>query len=179
MNKITSIQQLVNHLSQCDRASLNNVYQLLSIPKEAFDPYLFWSKKRYTRNCIVRTDNYELLILCWEKGQSAAIHSHDNQECWVYNVDGKFGEDRYELDSANNPIKIKEGGLNENAHSYMVDSLGFHDLKNANNGRSISLHLYAKPLKYCSVYNTQDNCFDLKELNYDSFEGKTTVHYQI
>jgi len=45
--------------------------------------------------------------------------------------------------------------------------MGFHVLENVSNQKSISLHLYAKPIRKCNVYDTKKSHFVSKELSYD------------
>ena len=69
MNKITTIKQLLHQLSESSDEQLKSIYKFLKIPTEEFTPYLHFSKEYYTRNCIVKTDRYELILICWEKDQ--------------------------------------------------------------------------------------------------------------
>ena len=175
MTKITTIPQLLEHLAECNSEELKSVYKLLDIPKHEFEPYMHWSNQAYTRNCIIRTDDYELLLLCWEKDQASPIHSHNNQECWVYNAMGKFEEIRFTQDQKGELQQVNDFKLNEQNFSYMNDQIGFHILKNSYNGRSASLHLYAKPIDECLVYNEDNHQFELTRLLYHSISGKLSV----
>ncbi len=172
MNKITTIAQLLKQLSESSDNQLKSIYQLLEIPLKEFEPYLFWSEENYTRNCIIRTERYELILICWEKGQFTPIHSHNEQECWVYNVKGKFKEIRFMNDENGIPQQVQYSVINQKNRSYMNDRMGFHILKNKANGRSASLHLYAKPIDECLVYNETHQLFELKPLHYYSVSGK-------
>jgi cysteine dioxygenase len=172
LKKITTIEQLVAFLSKCTAEQFEVVYQFLEIQKTEFKPFQFWSNKHYTRNCIVRTSNYELILICWEKNQYTPIHSHNQQECWVYNVQGNFEETRYQPNENGIPQPIYHSILNEQKRSYMNDNIGFHVLKNTTNGRAMSLHLYAKPIDECLVFNETEKIFEMKPLEYFSVSGK-------
>ena len=176
MEHITSISELINRLHDCDdEEECKKLVKLIDIPLDEYGPYMHFSSKHYTRNCIARTDRFELLLLCWEHEQETPIHCHNEQECWVYVVEGSFAELRYSKD-----IKQQEGlelknelSLNEERISYMNDDMGFHSLINTNpNGRSMSLHLYMSPIDECRVYNEGREEFELKELEYYSYQGK-------
>jgi len=56
----------------------------------------------------------------------------------------------------------------KNDITYMKDFMGFHRLENSANKRSMSLHLYAKPIRSCNVFNEVSKTFVLKELDYDT-----------
>ena len=174
MKKITTIKQLITILSESSIEQLKSIVQFLAISATEVEPYQFWSKKHYTRNCIIRTNSYELILICWEKNQITPIHSHNNQECWVYNVNGKFEEIRYKKDENGIPQPFYHSNLAEQNRSYMNDSIGFHVLKNTANGRAMSLHLYAHPINECLVYNEHNKVFETKPLGYFSVAGQLT-----
>ena len=173
MNKITTINQLIKALSDSSAKELNNIYNYLNIPFSEYEPYLFWSNENYTRNCIVRTEKYELLLLCWEKNQYTPIHSHNEQECWVYNVKGEFEEIRYAINLGKELIQQTNFKLNGGHFSYMNKQLGFHVLKAKE--QTISLHLYAKPIDECLVYNEDSKAFEITQLTYHSYQGNLTA----
>ena len=56
----------------------------------------------------------------------------------------------------------------KNDITYMKDFMGFHRLENSANKRSMSLHLYAKPIRSCNVFNEVSKTFVHKELDYDT-----------
>ena len=50
----------------------------------------------------------------------------------------------------------------------MVDFMGCHSLENLSTGRSLSLHLYAKPIKTCKAYDEELGSFVSKKLVYNT-----------
>ncbi|MCB0399740.1 MAG: cysteine dioxygenase family protein, partial [Winogradskyella sp.] len=60
-----------------------------------FSEIEYWEPQCYTRNCFYKDDNFELILICWDKGQKTAIHDHDGEDCWVYLLEGKMEEDFY------------------------------------------------------------------------------------
>jgi len=175
-NSITSIKQLVRTLNEIENHDdYKKVVKRLEIPLQEYEKYAFFSPDDYSRNCIARTEDYELLLLCWDAAQETQIHCHNKQECWVYVVQGAFLEERYvESQDGKELIDLKDRlQLKENEISYMNDEMGYHMLANANEkGRSISLHLYMNPIDECKVYNSESGEFEIKKLEYDSYEGK-------
>ena len=141
----------------------------MDLPIGDFRRYSFWKDKCYTRNCIVKTEGYELLLLCWEEGQSTAIHCHGGEECWVYTLKGMMEERRYE--DKDELVEIDHEIMAERSISYMNDQLGFHSLRNIAKGRSITLHLYAAPVESCGVYDQKSRTFVQKKLSYSSLNG--------
>jgi cysteine dioxygenase len=172
LDKITTVEQLLHRLSESSDEQLLSISKFLDIPAKEFESYMHFSNNCYTRNCIVKTDRYELILICWEKDQDTPIHSHGNQECWVFHVQGKIKEIRYEKDKNGIPYPIENSVLNENGIAFMNDDMGFHILKNISDGQSASLHFYVKSIEECLVYNESKKMFENKTLKFDSIGGK-------
>lgn len=169
--QITSLEQLIEILDNSTKDEYRKLGKRLNIPLADFADYMHFEDEFYTRNCIKRTDDYELILLCWEEGQKTPIHCHNNQECWVHVLKGGFHEERFQ-DGKDEPQIDQELDLMEEGISYMNDDMGYHSLENSANGRSISLHLYMDPIDECNVYVEDKEEFVKKELEYYSVEGE-------
>lgn len=171
--KLTNIPQLIDYLNNADFQGYKKVAGLLNIPLEDWAPYALFSEEKYTRNCVARTEAYELVLLCWEPGQITPVHCHNDQECWVHVVQGNFVEQRYRSKEDNAPLSPdQELHLMTERTSYMNDGMGYHLLKNSAEGRSMSLHLYAAPIDRCRIYNEELTQFEWRELSYHSMNGE-------
>lgn len=167
---LEKISELIQVLDEEERANYTTILKTMQLPIAEFEKHATWSKTCYTRNCIVENEKFELILICWEKEQVTAIHDHGGEECWVYFVEGEFRENIYSKDkngelSVNKTTNTEPGDV-----AYMIDFMGFHNLENLSNQRSMSLHLYAKPIKNCNVYDSKKNVFVRKELSYDNVE---------
>ena len=169
--EITSIKQLIENLNKCDEEAYKKIVNRINIPIKEYAPYTFWEENSYTRNCIHRTDDYELILLCWDKAEETAIHCHNNQECWVYVLKGEFQEERFQETKDGLAVE-QELDLMEEGVSYMNDEMGYHRLTNSESSRGMSLHLYMNPIDECNVYNPKKEAFDLKPLEYYSYKGE-------
>ena len=169
MGNTDKIDELINCMSSCDKDAYTKKIQELGLTKEDFKEHIHFSDKKYIRTCITRNDEFELILLCWSKGQKTAIHNHDGNECFVYALDGEFKEVGYALNKETNEMK-KQGFiiLKENELAYTKeDSTGFHTIENINDGTSLSLHLYRNPIESCLVYNEEKQELATKHLAYD------------
>lgn len=163
---------MIDSLENATQKDFQNLARHIKIETKELEKYLHWDSSHYTRNCIRRTENFELIALCWEAGQETPIHCHGGEECWVYIVDDELEELRFDernFDIENEKFKMS---LGEFQISYMEDSQGYHCLSNLNSKRAISLHLYHKPIDRCSVYNKDNKSFKWVEMSDYSFEGK-------
>ena len=166
LQNINSLSDLLSILPKCKNKDFKRIVSYLQISESDLAEFATWDSTSYTRNCIDRTDDYELLLLCWEEGQVTDIHCHGGEECWVYLAKGKLHEKRFnyndELSFKNELIMEKEG------LSYMNDELGYHSLHNIAKGRSMSLHLYVGPIDECTIYDEDEEDFVVKSLSYDT-----------
>lgn len=171
--RITSLEDLVKALKEGLYREVLEQSEDLTISLKELTPYTHWNKQHYTRNCIARDEYFELILLCWEKGQKTAIHCHDNQECWVKIISGEFVETIYEIDEASNVISILNSDVvSQNEVTTMQDVTLFHTLENLHKGRSMSLHLYMKPIDQCRYLDEQTNEIKTTSLSYYSLHGK-------
>lgn len=163
-----SLTDLVSALSEGERATFNSIFCSSKIPVSSFDTYCSWADDSYTRNCIIDDENFELILLCWNKGQVTPIHDHGGEECWVKIIEGEFKETIFE-ESPNGGVKALRSSISKaNDITYMIDFMGFHSLENISTKRSMSLHLYAKPIRTCKAYDMELGEFVSRDLEYDT-----------
>ena len=106
-----------------------------------------------------------------KKGQSTPIHCHNEQECWVYVVDGILDENLYQNEQGQPAFKKTERRL-KSQYTFMHDDMGFHDIVNLKGHRSMTLHLYAGPVKKCRIYDEEQKAFIWHDLAYHSYNGE-------
>ncbi|PQJ82972.1 hypothetical protein BTO16_04860 [Polaribacter glomeratus] len=165
---LTTLDDLITALSEGDRATYNHLIHSVKLSSENFEKYISWSDECYTRNCIVDNEKFELILICWCKGHSTPIHDHDGEECWVKVITGEFKESIYKENESGGLDIVKTAISKPNQVTYMKDFMGFHSLENLSDKKSISLHLYAKPIRKCRIFDAESNTFVLKELEYDT-----------
>lgn len=168
MQFIESIEDLITALDQSDQSERSGIMKRLKINQDEIENYTTWCKEGYTRNCLARSEEYEVILLCWDKNSETPIHGHDGQDCWVYQVQGDVEEIRYEENDSgaleeSHRMELSEGGL-----SYMNDEMGYHLIKNISNQRAMTLHVYAAPIDACEVFDTEKEKFEVTEMEYDS-----------
>ena len=165
---LQGLNDLISALSEGERTTYNHIIHSLQLEPNAFEKYANWSKDCYTRNCIADTEKFELILICWCAGHQTSIHDHGGEECWVKVVEGEFKETVYKQDEVGALKLTKTKFSKKNEVTYMKDFMGFHRLENSANKRSMSLHLYAKPIRSCNVFNEVSKTFVHKELDYDT-----------
>jgi len=165
---LQGLNDLISALSESERTTYNHIIHSLQLEPNAFEKYAYWSNDCYTRNCIADTEKFELILICWCAGHQTSIHDHGGEECWVKVIEGEFKETVYKQDKMGALKLTKTKFSKKNEITYMKDFMGFHRLENSANKRSMSLHLYAKPIRSCNVFNEVSKTFVHKELDYDT-----------
>ena len=171
---IETLNELVDSLTEGERVTFSHIMNSIQLPKLTCDEVSSWSQDCYTRNCIAHGDEFELILICWEKGQATPIHDHGGEECWVKIIDGEFRETLYQKNEAGELNIVKSTHSTIGDVTYMVDFMGYHRLENLSNKRSMTLHLYAKPIKRCNVYNEETETFVPKKMSYDTVSEITS-----
>ena len=108
---INTISELVKEISSSKKEEIKNIINNLAIPISEFEKIGSWDENHHTRNCIARTKNYELLLLCWQAGHETSIHCHNDQDCWVYLLEGAITENQFKNNEAKIPVLTSFTGL--------------------------------------------------------------------
>jgi cysteine dioxygenase len=138
-----------------------------------WETYRHFVDGRYTRNLVRRTEDYELLVLCWGAGQESPIHNHMGQRCWMSIVEGEVEELHFRREEeGSGPLiqgPIKRFKLGQSA--FINDDIALHLVRGADGQAAASLHVYSKPYDVCLVYDRETGEESAKPLKYDSVEG--------
>ena len=113
-------------------------------------PEIPFSQKQYTRNRIYRCDQFEILFIGWDEGNSTKVHDHAENGCLLKMMYGQIRETRFGKDG--NKVSL----FNSGDSAYIHNTLGTHKLENVHPGKSLSLHIYSPP-DYLSRYTTDGN----------------------
>ncbi len=160
----------------------DNVYRYLSenpVEADSIARFLYWSKNFYTRNLIFKDERFEMMAICWEKGQVSRVHNHAEQRCWMTVPVGRLLGQNFaieEIDEAKGYCKLLE-----------TDSFDFSDCIAAKveleepihqilnlpefDARAVSIHIYSKPYDKCLCYCRDTDTFKEVPLFYTSIDG--------
>lgn len=151
---IDSLAELVRVLDrELHPAGYTDALLRASFPPEELASFIQWNSRHYTRQCIHRASEYELMLIGYEPGQSTSIHDYDSQMAWIKPLQGSVLEERFK--AATNG-KLKPHGekiLGIGSLSYMAAKTCIHRHSNAGKGRAITLNLYSRPIRRWRVYD--------------------------
>lgn len=180
-----SIHNLVDGLNAIpdDQFTCDNVYQFLGetpVDVDSITKYFHWSDNFYTRNLIHKNDRFEVMAICWEKGQVSRIHNHWDQKCWMMVPVGRLQGQNFaveEIDESRGYCKLIETDAFE-----LKDCLAakveleepIHQVLNLPefDERAVSIHIYSKPYDRCLSYCRDTDTFKEVTLRYTSIDGK-------
>ena len=169
MNRNSKIQRLIEEIPNCSPKEFVDVITNLDFTPADFEGQIHYSDEKYTRTCIAKNEDFELILIGWAAHQKTAIHNHNGEEGYVLLIHGALKEDTFKLDPTTNTFtKTGEGVLSENQVAVAKNHVNeFHALENLSDQPSLSLHMYRKPLKTCSVYDEKADEINTKNLFFD------------
>ena len=171
--KFHSLNELISALKNEQSTKYHDILHSMEIPKSAFEVFCSWSESTYTRNCIFENERFELILICWQSSHKTPIHDHGGEECWVKVIDGEFKETVYKSNEVSEVNILKTNLFKVGDISYMIDFMGCHELKNLSSHRALSLHLYAKPIRNCNIYDEKSKEFVQKKMSYHTVSNST------
>jgi cysteine dioxygenase len=183
--KTVTIDELVGGLVEMSDEEFvcEPVYEYLSareVDTDSIAKYLHWSAKFYTRNLIYKDDRFEMMAICWDKGQVSRVHNHWDQRCWMMVPVGKLLGQNFgvaEIDESRGYCKLYETNnfeLTECLAARVDLEEPIHQVLNLAefDERAVSIHIYSKPYDRCLSYCRDTNTYKEVELFYTSIDGK-------
>lgn len=151
---IDTIEELIRVLSaEAQPSGYTEAMKRLDLQAETLSRYIIWDERHYTRKCLHRTPELELLLICYEQGQRTSIHDYDSQMAWIKPVLGTVYEERFKL-AGNGELKLQgQRKLEPGQLAYMTTKDCIHRHSNTGPGRAITLNLYARPIRRWRVYD--------------------------
>jgi len=159
------------------------VYDYLSanpVDVDSITKYFHFSPNFYTRNLIYKDERFEMMAICWDKGQVSRVHNHHDQRCWMTVPVGKLKGQNFaveEIDESKGYCKLRETDSFELAEClaarveleepvHQILNLAEYD------EQAVSIHIYSKPYDRCISYCRDTDTFKEVLLSYTSIDGK-------
>jgi len=137
---------------------ISTMNQYLATGSQDWKEFILWNEKRYTRNLVRKTEDYELMVICWKNGQQSPIHDHEFSSCWMGVLDGIMEETYYHImETKEDPFEcpILQKGTTYHREpadvGYIDNDVALHRVR-PYQGNGISLHLYSPPITECTIY---------------------------
>jgi cysteine dioxygenase len=123
---------------------------------------------------------FELIAVCWDKGQKSVIHNHRDQKCWMALPYGRLMVHNFALvqkDPSRGFCDLRSSRqfeLNPTSPGEVDPEEPIHQVLNlpSYDCRAVSLHVYSLPFDTCEVY-------DLKTRTYTDMPLVNTTEYGV
>jgi cysteine dioxygenase len=147
------IEYLDSLRGRADLDKLSSLLASLNVTREDLGPACIFGTGAYRRNCISRTEHYELLALCWRSGHTTPIHDHSGVSCAFRVVEGVGTEIRFTVSASG---LICPGQVNQMDPGYVcaAEDADIHQVANmqAPGEDLITLHIYSPPISKMHTY---------------------------
>ena len=152
---------LVNELDQLknalDEPTARRLLSEAELSPAEVAPYVERRAGSYSRRCIVRRENYELLVLTWAPSQGSVAHDHSGSLCGLKVVQGRLIEQLFEQRPDGQVRKTTATQLD--AGQIIVDpGVVVHALCNEADSAEllVTVHIYSPPLPEIRRYAVAD-----------------------
>ncbi len=93
--------------------------------------------KPFSKNMIYNSDNFEIVLISWQKDYSTEYHNHPKNGCILFVLEG------YLMEQLKNNNEETVSIYKKNDISYMHDIKGIHKITALEN--TFSVHIYSPP----------------------------------
>lgn len=182
--KTVTVENLIEGLCRISEAEFDceNVYRFLAenpVDVNSIARYFNWSEKFYTRNLIFKNERFEMMAICWNKGQVSRIHNHAGQMCWMTVPVGTLHGQNFRAVETNESKgfckleKTDQFNLSDCLTAKVELEEPIHQILNLPefDERAVSLHIYSKPFDKCLAYCPETNTFKEIQMFYTSVAG--------
>lgn len=165
--KIITVSGLIKALrNKPQPVSYLSILNAIDIPQREFEQFYYWTNDHYSRISLTKSNDFELLLVCWEKGQNSSIHDFDSQEAWIHPIQGEIIEEQF-VQTGNRLEKVSAVRLGPSEFSYMAEPISIHRYSNSYESRTVSLHLYAGPVEKWKAYDEKTLETSQRTVQYD------------
>ncbi len=172
-------------------ASVLEVCRDTELDDSSLAPYVHWNDALYTRNLIYRDDLFEVMAVCWQKGQKTVLHTHNGQLGWMMVNRGIAEVTNFKWQGCNAAEGQNVGGLDCIAGATEIHLSREHvetcgrggEVNAIDRARTIhqvavvgaepvvSVHIYSRPIDSCVAFDLEAGRCYRRQLRYYSKFG--------
>lgn len=158
-------------------------------------PYVHWNDALYTRNLIYRDELFEIMAVCWQKGQKTVLHTHNGQLGWMMVNRGVAEVTNFKWQGCNAAEGQNVGGLDCIAGATEiqlsrehVETCGrggpvnaidrvrtIHQVAVVGEEPVVSVHIYSRPIDSCVAFDLEAPRCYRRQLRYYSKFGDVVM----
>jgi cysteine dioxygenase len=103
--------------------------------------YVTINPNHYHRSKVFENEDFEIIVLTWNKNQGSCIHDHALNGCYMLVLQGELYEELYDKDLNHHSARVVETG----EITYIDNTIGLHRIMNQYPDVVVSLHVYSPP----------------------------------
>lgn len=152
-----ALSELVGYLRSLNhRADLSELARLLRearVTRADIAPSCVFGVKGYRRNCIARSDWFELLACCWHSADRTPIHDHRGVSCAFKVIEGEGTEVRFRTTPSGLICPVGAVAMPV-GYVCAAEDADIHQVANmqASGQDLITLHIYSPPIQKMHTY---------------------------
>jgi len=176
-------------------ASVLELCQDTDIDDASLARYVHWNDALYTRNLIYRDELFEIMAVCWQKGQKTVLHTHNGQLGWMVVNRGVAEVTNFKWQGCNASEGQNLGGLDciagateidlsreqvetcgRGGHVNTIDRVRtIHRVAVLGDEPVVSVHIYSRPIDSCVAFDIESRRCYRRELRYYSKFGDVVM----
>jgi cysteine dioxygenase len=151
------IALLKTDVSVITHTRMIEVLQGLTVTEQELLAHGSFSESGYSRNTIVRDEQFEVVMICWKSGQRSLIHDHGASFGGVKVLRGILTESLFTR-ALNGMIKPVASTDYRSGEIQIEDRTTIHQVSNLQPEHcdAVSLHVYLPPLARMNIYRLDD-----------------------
>lgn len=160
---MSSLKKLYEQINKKMKSDCSLIYCreiLKSYCSNDWRSYIKFCPDKYTRIILSEysNDDFELVLICWNKDQMSPIHDHPTNGCLLKVLQGSLTEDVYVKHDEGQYLYVTSRINDVDSVSYMEADDVIHRIVNSNKKteellRSVSLHIYSPPKFKLKTFN--------------------------
>lgn len=156
---LEEVAEKIRNLSEIPTLDqIKDWFSKLVIRQRDYETYRVFDEKHYARNLIVRSEQAELLMLCWRSGQRTPIHDHGGSIGVILVYEGMMTETMFHraIEGHVRPYDTYRWGPGGITGADVPD---IHQLLNlqTEDRDMVTLHCYAPPLTELNKYSPRSS----------------------
>jgi cysteine dioxygenase len=176
-------------------ASVLELCQDTDIEDASLARYIHWHDSYYTRNLIYRDDLFEVMAVCWQKGQKTPLHTHNGQLGWMMVSRGVAEVTNFKWQGCNAAEGQNIDGLDclagaseldlrretvetcgRGGHVNTIDRVRtIHQVAVIGAEPVVSVHVYSRPIDSCVSFDLENPRCYRRQLRYYSKFGDVVM----
>lgn len=151
-------QSTSGQLTASLEAKLTHMLKVMNFNPMEWQVNASWDSEHFTRVLLAQTEQYSLVLSCWDSEQHSPPHDHAGSRSWIKVLQGSMEEVQYEF---NDPADRSRGLRVSRSGSMTTDSLHFlgrntiHSCINESEEPAFILHLYAPPYTRANFFEVE------------------------